>query len=199
MTDNKVDFDFESVMNRCVKREALDQYYFELMKQNETVNLVSRETSRADFDRLCAESLLPLEVLPERVTNYLDIGSGGGFPAIPLVLSGRISGKTVLVERTIKKAAALENIGSALGITCQVLPRTFEELHFGDKFDLITLRYIKLEKPLIKKVKTLLSRDGRFVYYSSYEKTPRELDMQSYAFTDPVSAVEKHFTVFRTK
>ena len=199
MTAAQIELDIDTVINRFVQREALDRYYIELMKQNESVNLVSRETSRADFDRLCAESLLPLEALPSRISNYLDIGSGGGFPAIPIILSGRTEGKSLLVERTLKKASALGRICGALGITCQVVPRTFEELSPRDRFDLITLRYTKLDRALLKRVATLLSRDGQFVYYSSYDQAANEFTMQPYTFTDPVTTAQKHFTVFRTK
>lgn len=199
MSQIKLEFGTESVLSRYAKREVLDRYYNELMKQNESVNLVSRETSRADFDRLCAESLLPLEVLPAQIKNYLDIGSGGGFPAIPIILSGVVSGKILLVERTIKKASALEKICCALGIPGQVLPRTFEELSFRDRFDLITLRYTKLDKALLKKIAPLLSPDGCFVYYSSYDQATTAFTSETYTFSDSANAIEKYFTVFRTK
>ncbi|HVP06296.1 MAG TPA: hypothetical protein VMS71_00535, partial [Candidatus Acidoferrum sp.] len=42
--------------------KRLDLYYSLLMEENKRVNLVSRETSREDFDRMVAESLLPFDV-----------------------------------------------------------------------------------------------------------------------------------------
>src|SRR5512140_2142193 len=108
---NHVALDTAATLTRHSNRNLIDRYYLELMKENAKVNLVSRETSREDFDRLFAESLLPLDIISSgKFTGYLDIGSGGGIPAIPLLISGRVSGSIVLVERTQKKAAALSNL-----------------------------------------------------------------------------------------
>ncbi len=195
----QMEFDVAAVLSRHVSREALDRYYVELMKENASINLVSRETSREDFDRLCAESLLPLELLPDQIDSYLDIGAGGGIPAIPLILSGRISGQAVLVERTLKKAAALERIVSTLVLKCRVMSQTFEELTLRDRFDLITLRYVKLDRSLLRKVAPLLSKNGRFVYYAGSDLSTNQLLSDTYAFTGSAQGIVKHFTVFRTK
>ncbi len=194
-----IEFNATTVLAKYWNLEALDRYYVELMKENESVNLVSRETSRDDFTRLCAESLLPLEVLPQQITKYLDIGSGGGIPAIPIAQSGRVSGRLVLVERTLKKAAALKRITSALQIHCEVLSRTFEELALRERFDLITLRYVKLDRTLFGKILPLLSPNGRFVYYSDSDVSAEKFVADKYEYTDPVTGILKHFTVFRTK
>lgn len=199
MNSNRIEFDVNAVLSRHVDREALDRYYVELMKENAVVNLVSRETSRSNFDRLSAESLLPLDVMPKQITNYLDIGAGGGIPAIPLILSGRISGQTILVERTLKKAAALGRIKGSLKIQCQVIARTFEELSLSDRFDLITLRLVRLDLSLLRKIAPQLSEDGRLVYYSTKEIPFKGLKTDSYSFTDSEQGFIKYFTVFRTK
>ena len=199
MSTKQLDLNISDVIDRYLTREALDRYYVELMSANQSVNLVSRETSREDFDRLCAESLLPLDVLPNQLTNYLDIGAGGGIPAIPLILSRRISGQSVLVERTIKKAAALERITSALSIPCEIVARTFEELTLRDRFDLITLRYVKLDRSLFRKILPLLSANGHFVYYSTADVVASELQSDTFEFLSPGQDIAKHFTVFRTK
>jgi len=199
MSGNRIEFEVNAILSRHVDREALDRYYVELMKENAVVNLVSRETSRSDFDRLCAESLLPLDVLPKQSTNYLDIGAGGGIPAVPLILTGRISGQSVLAERTMKKATALERITASLKIPCRVVARTFEELPLKDRFDLITLRYVKLDRSLLRKITPLLSRHGRFVYYSGNDLTAKDLNADTYAFTGSEQGILKYFTVFRTK
>ncbi|PWB69940.1 hypothetical protein C3F09_09890 [candidate division GN15 bacterium] len=199
MSTTAIDFSVDSTLSKHSSREALDRYYVELMKENASVNLVSRETSRDDFNRLCAESLLPLETLPERIGNYLDIGAGGGIPAVPLMQSGRISGKCVLVERTRKKAASLQRIVNAIQLPGETVNRTFEELSLRDRFDLITLRYVKLDRTLLGKIIPLLSANGRFVYYSNTEIRSEKLNSELYGFADPVEGILKHFTVFRTK
>lgn len=144
-----------------------DQYFKLLMQENEKVNLVSRETSDAGFIKLFAESILPLEMLEgKNFQNYLDIGSGGGFPSIPLLLSERAA-KATLIERTGKKAKALENLTTGLGLSAKVIAQNFEEVKFNHKFSLVTLRYVTLTKLLNTKIESVLEKGGVFIYYSS--------------------------------
>ncbi len=104
------------ILERYLDRQELDKYFSVLMEHNSRVNLVSRETSRDKFDRLVAESLLPLDQLVLPVDGYLDIGSGGGFPSLSILLSGLISEGGVMVERTGKKAQALRSMLTELGL-----------------------------------------------------------------------------------
>jgi|GEM_PF-1413210 len=197
---DKIEFDIEAVLRKYVPKKKLEQYYRELMAVNRKVNLVSRETTPSDFTRLAAESLLPLDIIKPTLTaeNYLDIGSGGGIPAIPLLMTGKIS-QAVLVERTAKKAAALEKILKALSIKAEVIPRNYEELTFKKPFELITLRYIKLTDALLKKIFINLAIGGFFVYYSSTELETYKNLAQTHTFTTPQDAVVKSLTLYQKK
>ncbi len=100
-----------------------------LLRANAGVNLVSRKEATPDV--LVARHLLDaIEALPlvpppgARRLRVLDIGSGGGFPAIPLLLARRdLDG--VLVESVGKKARFLEEVVGALGLTARVVNARF--------------------------------------------------------------------------
>lgn len=181
----------------CDPERRLNQYFDLLMQENRNINLVSRETSRKTFDSLASEALLPPHHLDLRAGSYLDIGSGGGLPAIPILLSGRIAGSTVLVERTQKKAAALGRIASGLGLSVEILDRAFEELRFNRTFDLITLSYVKLSHRLLTFILKDLSPGGLFVYYSSPSFSPQQCRYERYSFTIEGDTAVRTFTVFR--
>ncbi len=161
--------DVGQVIARHLDPDRLTQYWNLLMAENQKVNLVSRETSREAFDRMVAESLMPLDLLSSDFDAYLDIGSGGGLPALVLLLTGRINGETWLVERTQKKTAALSRMLESLSLQALPMPRTFEEVPLTRKFDLITLRYVKLTPQLLRRILPALSPSGVFAYYSKPE------------------------------
>jgi len=122
--------------------------------------------------RLAAESLIPFELLDRRsYDRYLDIGSGGGFPSIPILLTSEIN-QTTLVERTQKKAAALRRMSDAMNLNIQIAPVTLEDLPRSDvHYNLITMRLVRLTSRLLRRIIPRLSPGGVFIYYA-----PTELD-----------------------
>jgi len=181
-SSNIVRYRLDSLLAEFDPKNQLSRYFDLLTKENTRINLVSRETSKTWTARseseplsgplptLAADSLFPLTLIDrDSFPQYLDIGSGGGFPSIPIILSGR-TGETTMVERTQKKAAALTRMTSALGCNVSVHPETLEEIKFsGQKFDLITMRLVRLDRRLLKRILSLLADDGCFIYYARPE------------------------------
>ena len=88
----------------------LESFAALLLKWNKTQNLVSRETEKDLWRRHIIDSLqvLPLTGYDGGAWEFLDVGSGGGLPAIPLAIA--LKGHDVeikLVEPIGKKAAFL--------------------------------------------------------------------------------------------
>jgi 16S rRNA (guanine527-N7)-methyltransferase len=159
----------EEIVGRLIPADRLQQYFDLLMSENSRVNLVSRETTQAGLIRMAAESILPVDILKRRFEGYIDVGSGGGFPAIPLILTGQIKPPITLFERTVKKAKALARIIEGLGLSAEVKGITFEEAKLTPSYQLCTLRYIKLTPTLLGSLTSILAPGGHFVYYSAPE------------------------------
>jgi 16S rRNA G527 N7-methylase RsmG len=189
--------DLHDLTSRLIPPGRLDDYFNILMEQNRRVNLVSRETTRADFDRMVGESLLPLPQIKTPVEGYLDIGAGGGIPAVPILLTGGVPGRIVLVERTMKKARALTEILSKLGLTAEVIPKNFDELHDLPKFNLVTLRYVKLTSTLLEGATRLLRRGGSFVYYGPAEGVSSDQSTAVFTFQSSQDSAVKSITIFQ--
>lgn len=201
--DNNIRYDVERVLKVYDPDKRLDEYFRLLMEENEKVNLVSRETSPSDLKRLAAESLLTCDIIerlhPDFIADrYLDIGSGGGLPAIPLLLARKASAAS-LVERTVKKAVALERIVKKLQLNAQVVGKNFEEVVFNKTFNLITLRYIKLTDALLKKIFINLTLGGFFVYYApTVLETYKNLS-QTFQYSSAEDDVVKSLTLYQKK
>jgi len=191
-----VSFDIQVVLSRYLNPEQIDRYYEQVMEQNRQVNLVSRETKRVDFDRLIAESLLPLGFLPSSMNGYLDIGSGGGVPSVPILMSGAVDGDCTLVERTVKKARALEQILAGLNLSASVIPLNFHEIQNIGPVELVTLRYVKLSVPFLNKIMSSLVPSGKFVYYSTPGFDTGEIPFTTFKYQSSQDTVIKSFTVF---
>jgi len=106
------------------KMLALSQRYCEIvLEANRKINLVSRSGDVPHtVERQFLLSIAALDLIPSNGgLKWLDIGSGGGFPAIPLaifrpdisfVLVESIAKKAFFLERTIE-TLALPNVGVA--------------------------------------------------------------------------------------
>src|SRR5215212_5438498 len=93
--------------------------YFDLLgRWNAKINLTALTDTGAAIDRLILEPLAAAAALPSRV-NIIDLGSGGGSPAIPLALA-LDSTRLVMVESRGRKAAFLREAARALGIPATV-------------------------------------------------------------------------------
>ena len=109
-------------------------YYDELVSWNESVNLTAvtgREVvqTRHFLDSLAVASALPANVL-DGTDKVLDVGTGAGFPGLPLkIVYPRID--LTLLEATAKKTAFLNHVVDKLGLegVTVVTGRAEEEAH----------------------------------------------------------------------
>ncbi len=192
----EIPYNPKDIVSQFDKNNKLPLYFDLLLRENKKINLVSRETTlgglsaeggstaEGNLFQLAAESLLPLTTISigDDIT-YLDIGSGGGFPSIPIIITQNISQAT-LVERTQKKAGALRRMLMALNKKVDIHPVSFENYKAEkESFDLITLRLVKLTKPMLSEILSLLSPNGTFIYYSKTELDVDNSIFQKRSFT----------------
>lgn len=183
------------IIAKYVSPEAVDSYFDALMSENQKVNLVSRETTRGSFERLVAESLLPLEWVGTDFRELLDIGSGGGIPAIPLMQALPQLKRATLIERTLKKARALRGMIQNLALTAKVEDHNFDEFHPNHPCDLITIRLVKLDNRMLEKAVTMLAPGGKIVYWSTLQFEWRKHDTIIHNFRAPEDEVTKSVTI----
>lgn len=138
-----------------------------LLRANAGINLVSRKEAVPEVlvARHLIDALEALPLLPSpgaRRLRLLDIGSGGGFPAIPLLLARRdLDG--VLVESVGKKARFLEEAVGVLGLTARVVNARFpdpalELMRKAPPCDLLTSRAVASAGELVRAARPGLAR-----------------------------------------
>ena len=131
---------------------ALETYYRLLASWNQKINLsgmdLAAPTNEA-FDRLLVEPLVAARHVVAGAKRMMDVGSGGGSPAIPLALA--LPGiQLVMVESKVRKSVFLREAARELGMSrAEVVNSRFEllltrrDLHEAE--DLVTVRAVRLD------------------------------------------------------
>ncbi|MGE0564751.1 MAG: 16S rRNA (guanine(527)-N(7))-methyltransferase RsmG [Pseudolabrys sp.] len=113
--------------------DRLDKFVALLRDWQARINLIAPSTEPEIWTRHVADSLQLLD-LATTARVWVDLGSGGGFPGIPLacVLSDRPGAHVHLVESNGKKAAFLREAIRVTGVAATVHAERIEK--FGESF-----------------------------------------------------------------
>ena len=108
--------------------QQIQQYMRILLVWNEKINLTAIRDPREILYRHFCESMYGVVADPVENGRLADVGSGGGFPGLPLKII-RPDLNVFLVESNVKKATFLAEVIRELGLTnARVLVSRFEEL-----------------------------------------------------------------------
>lgn len=147
-----------------VSRETearLEKFVALLLQWQQTTNLISPTTIPNLWTRHVADSLQLLDIVPDAKV-WVDFGSGGGFPGIPVacVLADRANAMVHLVESNGKKAAFLREAIRATGVPAMVHPKRIEDCgdSFGDKIDVVSARALAPLKILCDQAFPLMAK-----------------------------------------
>jgi 16S rRNA (guanine527-N7)-methyltransferase len=142
-------------------------YHRELLLWNSKFNLVSERSSREIVIRHFIDSLTPAPFLDHREGALIDLGSGGGFPGIPLkiVLPGL---QVSLVEASRKKSSFLAHLIRTLGLGgVHAIRARVEEMtadpQCAGRFDTLISRAAFKLPDLIRAASFFLKPGGRLI------------------------------------
>jgi 16S rRNA (guanine527-N7)-methyltransferase len=150
--------------------EQLETYYALLKRWSARMNLTALALDGAPertIDRLFIEPLAAARYVRKSPLDWIDIGSGGGSPAIPLKVVRKQAGLT-MVESKGRKAAFLREAVRTLDLRAtDVQSARFEELHRVDAADLITIRAVRADAELLALCRAALRKDGEILLFQS--------------------------------
>jgi 16S rRNA (guanine527-N7)-methyltransferase len=163
---------WENGFNPEVTKVERLAFFAELVaEKNESVNLISRRDIDSIIENHIFISSFITKYIPEKCCNFLDIGTGGGFPGIPLAIM-RPEMRGVLVDSTIKKTDAVRDFVSKLRLgnvkveNDRVESPEFIERH-SQSFDLVISRatvpliiLLRYSLPLIKEKAFIAAMKG---------------------------------------
>lgn len=140
------------------RRERLIRYGELLLEANRRFNLTAAATPELLVPHL-ADSLT---VLPYVGAPFVDVGSGGGLPAIPLAIAGDLP--VTMIEATNKKAGFLREVLAALGLAGTVVVARAElaghDPVLRGRFMSATARAVSSAPTVLELVMPLLAEGG---------------------------------------
>ncbi|MBU4438741.1 MAG: 16S rRNA (guanine(527)-N(7))-methyltransferase RsmG [Acetobacterium sp.] len=152
--------------------EKLIDYMDRLLEKNKHINL-TRITDEDEFIKLhLLDSLTLLKLIRNPKARILDVGTGGGFPGIPLAIL-LPDAQITLMDSTKKKLSVVQAITQELGIdNVSILHGRAEELgqdlKYRERYELVTSRAVanltllsEYCLPLVKVGGQFLSMKGR--------------------------------------
>lgn len=154
-----------------------EEYMKLFLEENSKVNLISKNDEKYlwekhVFDSLAIENFFE-KFDTSKIKTILDIGTGGGFPSIPIAITYPHL-KVTALDSIAKKIRAVQTIKDKLNIE-NLEPICTRVENLDAKFDMITSRAVSSLKNICEYALPKLKKGGYFVAYKS-RKTPQEIE-----------------------
>ncbi|MGE5415696.1 MAG: 16S rRNA (guanine(527)-N(7))-methyltransferase RsmG [Acidobacteriota bacterium] len=138
-----------------------------ITEENKKQNIVSRRSEDADLLLHVEDSLKVMEYMDLKDLSCIDIGSGGGFPAIPLAIKNGET-KLTLVESEGKKAEFLKACVEQLELkNCKVFHERIEMMGrsemWRETYDIATARGVAEMNVLLEWALPMVKVGGFFI------------------------------------
>jgi 16S rRNA (guanine527-N7)-methyltransferase len=147
------------------------EYLDLLIYWNQKVNLTAVNDPDEIVSRHFGESIFALSVVPMSHGRLADVGSGAGFPGLPLKIAS--SGLDVLlVEPNLRKCAFLADLVAQLGLDGVSITRSrYEEYHLTTTtpFDLVVSRALGNHRALLRWARNVLTENGKIIFWLGSE------------------------------
>ncbi len=161
--------------------ERLEVYFRLLERWNEKINLtalpLSTPTDEA-LDRLFIEPIAAAAHVLPSARSLIDIGSGGGSPAIPLALAAPQL-HLRMVESRSRKSVFLKEAVRALEMDAEVETARFEELLSNpaneEAYHLLSIRAVRVATDVLSLLQRFVRPEGQIFLFRSDEDSSMSL------------------------
>ena len=152
-------------MDRIKKNELFEKYYTFLVEENEKYNLTSiTEKEEAYIKHFYDSVQLEKAIKINEISSICDVGSGAGFPSIPLKIVYPHLHVTI-VEPTLKRCNFLNQLVNLLGLQNVTIinDRAENVVDLRETFDIVCARAVASMPILLELCVPLVKVGGKFV------------------------------------
>ena len=151
-------------------KEIYTKYMKLFLEENSKVNLISKNDEKYLWEKHIYDSLSFSKFYEKYYTNktnlkLLDIGTGGGFPSIPIAIKYPTITVTA-IDSIGKKIRAVENIKKHLNLS-NLYPICIRAENLEKQFDIITSRAVSSLNNICEIAIPKLNTGGYFIAYKS--------------------------------
>lgn len=154
--------------------EPLVTYFDLLFHWNAKINLTALTDTDDAIDRLLLEPLVAALQLPQS-SDVMDLGSGGGSPAIPLAIALGAR-RLVMIESRTRKAAFLREAVRTLELNATVESERFQAVadrgEYAGRMGLVSVRAVRVDRETMKAAESFLEPDGRLALFTRLPSQP---------------------------
>jgi len=145
------------------------------------LSLVARGDRTVLYTRHILDSLNPIDLQSPPPSSVLDVGSGGGFPGIPLAIVWPRTRFTILESRE-KKAGFLERVGRELGlrnvtVACARLEE-YGRTWTAEPHQYVLIRALGDLPEILRSAERASSPSGQWIYFLGMGASPERLVSQ---------------------
>jgi 16S rRNA (guanine527-N7)-methyltransferase len=184
--------------------DRLIAYYELLAHWNRKINLTALDDPDQAIDRLLLEPILAARYLPSPDVAIMDVGSGGGSPAIPLKLAAPHARLTMVEVKARKSAFLREAIRTLELAQSTVETSRYEELltrpELHEAFGVLTLRAVRVELRSLTTLQAFLRPGGALFMFRGPggPAEPNSLPTLRWAGTHPlVDSLQSRLTILQ--
>lgn len=147
----------------------LARYYDMVVESNKVFNLTAIIEEKDFAIKHFQDSLAGVSLIPQNA-RLLDIGSGAGFPSMPIAIV-RDDITVVALDSTAKKMTFVSNSAKTLGVKniSTVSGRAEEQKDMFGTFDVVTARAVSALPILLELAMPMLKVGGIFIAYKTDE------------------------------
>ncbi len=190
--------------HECV--EAFSLYLAELKKWNKACGLTSIRNDRDIIIKHFFDSLLYLPYLPRSPIRVADVGTGGGFPGIPIKIV-RPDVHMVLIEAAEKKTIFLRHVIKRLHVDdVDVIAKRIESVRIPDDVtepvDVALTRAVFGVREFFSKAAHIVKDGGMFILGKGPKvheelKEAEGIPCEVHAARLPLTSIERYLVVMR--
>ena len=191
-----------------VQIDAFMTYLSELKKWNKAYNLTGLKKDEDIIIKHFLDSILYLNVISDGEIKIADIGSGAGFPGIPIKII-RPEIEMYLIEPSMKKSAFLRHIIRELQLKkIEVIEKRIEEIRVNKELplsvDVAVTRALFSIKDFIKKASHIVKKGGILILNKGPKvkeeiKILKDIKYEMLTFCLPLSDIKRHIVMVNPK